>query len=157
MIRPTVPGDSPFLVDLARETGVFKPLEIEALQEVLDDFHAEAQDDGHFSVTYEQDGKPIGFAYYTPTAMTEGTWHLWWIAVSKHTQARGVGGKLLRYVEDEIRRAGGRQLLIETSSLPHYELTRRFYLKHGYDLACVQPDYYAEGDDMVVFRKRLKS
>ncbi len=157
MIRPTVPGDTPFLVEIARETGVFKPLEIQALQEVLDDFHAEAHDDGHFCITDEQDGRIIGFAYYTPTAMTEGTWHLWWIAVSKHTQARGVGGKLLRYVEDDIRKRGGRQLLIETSSLPHYELTRRFYLKHDYEQACVQPDYYAEGDHMVVFRKRLKS
>jgi GNAT superfamily N-acetyltransferase len=157
MIRPTVAGDTPFLVELARETGVFKPMEIEALQEVLDDFHAEAHDEGHFSVTFEQDGRIVGFAYYTPTAMTEGTWHLWWIAVSKHTQARGVGGQLLHYVEDAIRRAGGRQLLIETSSLPHYDLTRRFYLKHGYEQACIQPDYYAEGDHMVVFRKRLKT
>ncbi len=157
MIRPTVPGDTPFLVELARETGVFKPMEIEALQEVLDDFHAEAHDEGHFAVTYEQDGRVIGFAYYTPTAMTEGCWHLWWIAVSKHTQAHGVGGKLLRYVEDHIRKAGGRQLLIETSSLPHYDLTRRFYLKHGYEQACIQPDYYAEGDHMVVFRKKLQT
>jgi hypothetical protein len=34
-------------------------------------------------------------------------------------------------------------------------LTRRFYLKHGYEQVCVQPDYYADGDDMVVFRKRF--
>ena len=28
-------------------------------------------------------------------------------------------------------------------------------LKHGYEKACEQPDYYADGDHMVVFRKRL--
>jgi len=155
MIRQTIPADSPSIVQLARETGVFKPLEIVALQEVLDDYHADEPSDGHRLVSFEKDGKVIGFAYYAPAAMTEGTWHLWWIAVSKHTQARGVGSQLLRYVEDDIRRNGGRQLLIETSSLPHYELTRRFYLKHGYEQACVQPDYYADGDSMVIFRKRL--
>lgn len=50
---------------------------------------------------------------------------------------------------------GGRLLLIETSSLPHYEPTRRFYLKHGYERSCAIADYYADGDDLVVFRKRL--
>lgn len=155
MIRPTVPSDTPALVALAQATGVFKPMEIEALQEVLDDYHDQMHQYGHRCITYEHEGQIIGFAYYAPTAMTDRGWHLYWIAVSKQTQARGVGGELLRYSEDDIRRQRGRQLLIETSSLPHYELTRRFYLKHGYEQACVQPDYYADGDDMVVFRKRL--
>lgn len=155
MIRPTIPSDTPALIVLARATGVFKPIEIEALQEVLDDYHDLMHRHGHRCVSSEQDGQIIGFAYYAPTAMTDRGWHLYWIAVSKQTQARGIGGELLRYVEEDIRRARGRQLLIETSSLPHYDLTRRFYLKHGYAQVCVQPDYYADGDDMVVFRKHF--
>ena len=55
----------------------------------------------------------------------------------------------------DIRQLNGRLLLIETSSLPHYELTRRFYLKHHYDQAAVLRDFYADGDDMVVFRKHF--
>ena len=157
MIRPTVPSDTPTLVSLAEGTGVFKPMEIVALREVLDDYHDEMHKQGHRSVTFAKDEVILGFAYYAPTAMTDRTWHLYWIAVTKHSHARGVGSQLLRHVEEDIRRANGRQLLIETSSLPHYELTRRFYLKHGYEKACVQPDYYADGDDMVVFRKRLQN
>jgi ribosomal protein S18 acetylase RimI-like enzyme len=150
-----VPADTPTLVAIAQGTGVFKPLEIEALKEVLDDYHGGNQAQGHICVSYEKNGEVIGFAYYAPTAMTDRGWHLYWIAVSKHTHARGIGSELLKYAEEDICRAGGRQLLIETSSLPNYELTRRFYLKHGYEKACVQPDYYADGDDMVVFRKRF--
>jgi ribosomal protein S18 acetylase RimI-like enzyme len=156
MIRPTVPSDTPALVALAEATQVFKPIEIEALQEVLEDYHTEMHKHGHRAVTFEQQAEIIGFAYYAPTAMTDRGWHLYWIAVSKQTQARGVGTKLLHHVEEDIRREHGRQLLIETSSLPHYELTRRFYLKHGYEQACALPDYYADGDAMVVFRKRLQ-
>ena len=73
--------------------------------------------------------------------------------MSKRTQAKGVGGKLLRFLEDDILKERGRILLIETSSLPHYDLTRRFYLKHGYDQTAQLRDFYADGDDMVVFRK----
>ena len=55
------------------------------------------------------------------------------------SQGRGIGSALLRFVEDDIRQLQGRQLLIETSSLPHYDLTRRFYLKHTYQLAASVP------------------
>jgi ribosomal protein S18 acetylase RimI-like enzyme len=155
MIRPTVPGDTPALVELADKTGVFKPLEIEALKEVLDDYHEANHAYDHRAITYEKDGKVIGFAYYAPASMTDRTWYLYWIAVSKQTQARGVGGWLLRHAEEDIRKAHGRVLFIETSSLPHYDLTRRFYVKHNYEQTAVLRDYYAEGDDMVVFRKRI--
>jgi GNAT superfamily N-acetyltransferase len=155
MIRPTTPEETPILVSLAEETGVFKPFEIVALREVLDDFHAFEHQHGHRAVTYHENGQPIGFAYYAPASMTDRTWYLYWIAVSKKIQAKGVGGKLLKFAEDDIRSVNGRLLLIETSGLPHYDLTRKFYYKQGYELAGVLKDYYADGDDLVVFRKRM--
>jgi ribosomal protein S18 acetylase RimI-like enzyme len=157
MIRATTAADTPALVALAQGTGVFKPEEIVALREVFEEYYAQYQALGHRSVAFEANGRLLGFAYYAVTSMTDRTWYLWWIAVDKHTQAKGVGSALLRHVEEEIRRERGRLLLIETSSLPHYEPTRRFYLKHGYEQAAVIADYYADRDDLVVFRKRLPS
>ncbi len=155
MIRPTLPADSPTLIELAQATGVFKPIEITALGEVLDDYHSTNHAHGHRAITFEQAGQNMGFAYYAPAAMTDRSWYLYWIAVAKHTHARGIGGKLLKHAEDDIRSSGGRILFIETSSLPHYDLTRKFYLKHHYERACILPDFYADGDDLVVFSKRL--
>jgi GNAT superfamily N-acetyltransferase len=155
MIRPTTPADTPTLLALAAGTGVFKPHEVQTLREVLDDFHANPLISGHRCVSYELDGQVIGFAYYAPTPMTDRTWTLWWIAVSKQTQTRGVGSKLLQYLEDDIRKENARLLALETSSLPGYEPTRRFYLKHGYTQSALVRDYYAEGDDMVFFSKRM--
>jgi ribosomal protein S18 acetylase RimI-like enzyme len=155
LIRPTLPADTETLVPLAQETGVFKPHEIRALREVLDDFHSTNHEHGHRCVTCEQSGQIIGFAYYAPAAMTDRTWYLWWIAVTRHTQARGIGGKLLKHIEEDIARLNGRVMFIETSSLAHYDLTRKFYLKHTYELAATLPDYYADGDHMMVFRKRF--
>ncbi len=155
MIRPTTPDDTPSLLHLAEGTGVFKPMEIEALREVLDDYHAENAGQGHRAVTCEEAGRAVGFAYYAPAAMTDRAWHLYWIAVARDVQARGTGATLLRHAEDDARGRGARMLFIETSSLPHYERTRRFYLKLGYEQTAVVRDFYADGDDMVVFRKRL--
>jgi ribosomal protein S18 acetylase RimI-like enzyme len=155
LIRSTKPEETDILVTIAVGTGVFKPIEIEALRGVLDDYHSQSTGPGHTAITYETGGRVHGFAYYAPTEMTDRTWHLYWIFVDKSTQAKGLGAKLMRHVEDEIRAAGGRVLVVETSGLPNYEPTRRFYLRLGYKQVATIPDFYADGDDMAVYWKRL--
>ena len=45
MIRPTVPADTPRLLELTAQTGLFRPAEIDTLKEVLDDYpDLEAED-----------------------------------------------------------------------------------------------------------------
>jgi GNAT superfamily N-acetyltransferase len=156
MIRPILPNETPTLVAMARGTEAFKPIEIQALQEVLDDYHAQNAAEGHRAVALETDGAVRGFAYFAEAAMTDRTWSLWWIVVDRAVQARGIGGELLQYVEAVVRSASGRQLVIETSSLPKYELTRRFYLKYGYAQIAAVKDFYADSDDMLFFRKRME-
>jgi len=154
MIRPLLPGDTPTVVAMARGTDAFKPIEIQALQEVLDDYHAQSAHE-HRAIALESDGVIVGFAYFAESAMTDRTWSLWWIVVDREVQARGIGGALLKRVERDVREARGRQLLIETSSLPKYEFTRRFYLKYGYSQTATLADYYADGDDLLYFCKRM--
>jgi ribosomal protein S18 acetylase RimI-like enzyme len=156
MLRAATPADTPALVELTAGTGVFKPYEVEVLKEVLDDFHAGRMGEDHHAVVLEREGRVAGYAYYAPDGMGERTWYLYWIAVSKDVQARGLGAEIMRHVEDDAKARRGRILFIETSSLPHSELTRRFYLKQGYAITGVLQDFYSDGDDMVVFRKRLE-
>lgn len=156
LTRPTVPSDTPSLAALADRTGMFKPIEIEALGEVLHDYHAEEQANGHFAVTAEIDGQIVGFMYYAPAPMTDNTWYLYWIAVEPALHGRGLGGKMLKIAEEHMQKLGGRVLFVETSSTPHYEPTRQFYLKKGYEITGIIEQFYHDDDDMVVFRKRLR-
>jgi GNAT superfamily N-acetyltransferase len=155
MIRPATPADTPVLKTLTARTGVFQPHEVDALQEVLDDYHAGQGGDDHIAIVDEVEGRVVGYAYYAPDIMTNGTWFLYWIAVAKDVQAKGIGSRLLAQAEADARRRNGRLMLIETSSLPHSNLTRKFYLKQGYTIDAVLHDFYTDGDHMVVFRKRL--
>jgi hypothetical protein len=120
MIRTTLESETDTLLAIAQGTGVFKPLEIAALREVLDDYHSGLHHQGHRALTYEQDGWPIGFAYYAPTAMTENTWHLYWIFIDKTTQARGIGAKLHRGQASCPRR--GRHRVFRRPRLSHRNL-----------------------------------
>jgi ribosomal protein S18 acetylase RimI-like enzyme len=157
MLREVTPADTDAIVVLTAGTGFFKPLEIDALREVLDDYHATNREDGHRAFAWDEEDRILGYVYYAPTPMTDRSWHLYWIAVDSTAQGRGLGGKLLAFVEQDIRDRGGRLLLVETSTTPHYEPTRRFYLKHGYALAATVADFYADGDGMAVFAKRVAS
>jgi len=155
VLRPITPADTEPIVQLTEATGFFQPIEIVALREVLEDFHAGNRVEDHAAICWTTDAAIRGFAYYAPDSMTVGTWYLYWIAVATQDQRRGVGATLLRRVEENIRAQHGRQIFIETSSQPIYEPTRRFYEKHGYGRAAVLKDYYRVGDDLVVFCKRL--
>ncbi len=155
MIRPVSSDDTPALLHLAMETGFFKPLEIDTLQELLKDYHNLYSTCDHHCHALEREGRIQGFVYFAPNEMTDRTWYVYWIAVARLVQGQGSGTTLLHHAEATIRARQGRLVFIETSSQPTYEPTRRFYLKHRYEVAGQLRDFYAEGDDMVIFRKRL--
>ena len=154
MIRPTAAADAPALVQFARQTGAYRSGELQDLQDRLDAYPARA-DDGHRAVTYEHDGRPLGFAYYAPVAMTEGTWSLYWLIVPPAPPVADVGAALLRYAEQDIRQRHGRLLVIETSSRPGQESLRQLCAAQGYRPGAVLADFYADGEDQVIFRKWL--
>ena len=154
MLRPTTSADTPTLLTMTERTGLFLPLDIQALREVLDDYHADTEAE-HHCVTDERDGTIVGFAYFAVAPMTDRTWYLWWIVVNKDVQAKGIGGELLKYAENRAKADNGRMMIAETSGLGSYELTRKFYVKNGYDVAGILKDYYADQHDMYIFSKRL--
>lgn len=99
--------------------------------------------------------KPIAIAYCAPERLTAGTYNLYLIAVHKDLQGKGIGGELMNYLETLLKAAGNRILLVETSGLPEFERTRKFYDHCNYHREAVIRDFYDEGEDKVVFWKKL--
>lgn len=103
----------------------------------------------------DDDGSPVGVAYYAPERLTEGAWNLYLIAIHPDRQGQGRGAALLRYVEDALAARGERILLVETSGVPEFEYQRAFYRKCGYEEEARIRDFYKAGDDKVIFRKQV--
>ena len=135
--------------------GVFTTEEARAVEGLLDYFFRTADQDEYLFITAEDDGRPAGFACYGRIALTQKNFELNWIATDPAAVRKGVGTELLRAVEDFSRERGGRFLNLETSSTEPYAAARAFYDRHGYTVVAVIPDYYSDGDAMLIFRKEL--
>ncbi len=105
-------------------------------------------------LVYDQNGVQ-GAAYYVPEQLTEGTWNVLLIAVDPQMHEQEIGSRLMRYIEAELKHEGNRVLIVETSGKPDFERTRGFYDMLGYDREARIRDYYAAGDDKIIFRKEL--
>ena len=107
-------------------------------------------------VTYIHDGEPVGFAFCEPERMTNGTWNVLAIGVLPTLQGKGVGNFLMSHLEKHLKNNGQTTLIVETSGLPEFEPTRKFYKKIGYTLEARIRDFYDKGDDKIVFWKSLQ-
>ncbi len=151
-IRPTKSEDIPALKLVLDGTELFPS---EMLPDMVSGFlsHEESED---VWLTCEADGKAIGFCYAAPEALTEGTWNMLAIAVLPEKQGSGAGGAIVRELESNLRANGHRVLIADTSGANEFAQTRDFYRKNDYSEEARIRDFWAEGDDTVIFRKSLK-
>ncbi len=157
-IEATRPEDAPVILTIARNVGVFNEEEIATVDELLREYLKRgALKSGYHFLSCRAGGRVVGFACYGPRALTHGTFDLFWIATDRATQRQGAGGALLQRVAQDVRALGGRLVVAETSGRPDYAPTRRFYERHGYTCAATIADFYAPGDDLVIFVQRLTS
>jgi ribosomal protein S18 acetylase RimI-like enzyme len=155
-IRPFHGNDIPSLTQILRETDVFRDEEIAVAVELM---QIAADDPGQkeytLSTYVDDNGRVCGYYCVGPTPMTQSTFDLYWIAVAPEVQGKGIGRELLKHCEALIRSQGGKLVMVETSSQPKYEGTRSFYLRHHYAENARVRDYYAPGDDLVVYTKHF--
>lgn len=154
-IRPMLKSDKPALMALLRGTPGFKPAEVLVAEEVIDSYLVDTAGSGYNTLVAEDGSAITGYICYGPTPLTEGTWDVYWIAVSAEKQGKGIGSALLANAEGKIREAVGRLIIIETSSQPSYVKSRRFYSNNGYEAIARLPDFYAPDDDKIILQKRL--
>jgi acetoin utilization deacetylase AcuC-like enzyme/GNAT superfamily N-acetyltransferase len=140
---------------LTASTGFFTPAEIEIAAELVTERLARGQKSGYSFVLAERAGRLTGYACYGPIDGTDGSFDLYWIAVSPDEQRKGLGRKVLMRAEEAMKRAGARRIYVDTSSSDKYEATRAFYRRMGYEETATLPGFYRDGDGKVIFVKTV--
>jgi len=140
------------LIDI---TGFFSAEEVDVAEELAQERLARAAASGYHFVMAEQYGRLVGYTCYGPIACTVGSYDLYWIAVHPDVQGKGLGQRLLQETERLIRQAGGSRIYVDTSQRLQYASTRAFYENAGYRLDAVLKEFYAPGDNKVIYCKSL--
>jgi GNAT superfamily N-acetyltransferase len=152
VLRTLNVADRGRIEEITRAAGIFREDEIPVALEVFDGAAAGSPD--YIALGAEHDGRLAGWICWGPTPCTLGTYDLYWMAVDPALQRTGIGTALVAAME---RRLAGvaRLIVVETAGRPDYRDTRAFYQARGYSVAATIADFYAPGDDQVVYVKSL--
>ena len=103
----------------------------------------------------ERDATLLGYTCFDRIELTRWGFDLYWIAVAPEARGTGLALELMERTATFIRGKHGRQIFAETSSREPYAPARAFYRKAGFTEVARFEDFYAAGDDKVIFRMLL--
>ena len=154
-LRTIAPADRDPLLAMLSRIEQFKPDEVSVAAELIDASIADSVGAGYACIVASEGDEILGYVCFGPTPMTQSTFDLYWIAVSPAAQGRGLGKQLYAACAVETQRQGGRQMRIETSSQELYAATGGFYARLGFEVAGRLSDFYAPGDDLLIFYRSI--
>ncbi|CAA9312447.1 MAG: hypothetical protein AVDCRST_MAG07-696 [uncultured Frankineae bacterium] len=151
-MRAYATTDGLAVVDLVVAAGMFSREEAGFLPDEL----LPGDGGGTCLVEEAEDGQGLASVlFYRPEEAADRAYDLTMIAVRPDLQGDGRGAALMRHAEEDLRRRGQRLLVVRTSGTAQYDRTRAFYRSLGYAEHARIPDYWTDGDDLVLFTKRL--
>ena len=149
-LRNLTVADRGRIEEITRAVGLFRQDEIPVALEVFDGAVAGSLD--YRALGAEHEGRLAGWICWGPTPCTLGTFDLYWMAVDPALHGGGIGTALLSAMEQRVDGLA-RLIVVETAGRPEYAPTRAFYEARGYRPVSRIPDFYAPGDDQVVYVK----
>lgn len=150
-IRAVTKSDTDGLKKVVDSSELFPS---EYLDEMISDYfnNPDTQD---IWFTYIDNNKQVAIGYCVPEKLTDGTYNLLAIGVFQDIQRKGIASQMMNYIEQLLKQKDGRILIVETSSNDAQIGARNFYQKIGYTKAAVIKDFWKDGEDKIVFWKRL--
>jgi ribosomal protein S18 acetylase RimI-like enzyme len=155
MLRKLKPDDKERLENLLRRIPNFSDSDYEVAMELIDiaiNFHT--QTDYNIFV-YEDEGEILGYHCTGRRALTDAVFDLYWIVSDPAYKEKRIGHKLLQHAEEFVKEQKGRWILAETTSKESYDKTRKFYEKNDYKIIARIDDFYAEGENLIIYGKKF--
>lgn len=162
LIRPAIQTDLAALEGIAAGTNMFVGEELQHFMSSMEahlfatPVDAPPSDTLLVATDTDAEGAPaVGAAYFRPEAMAQGVMNLLFIGVLPEARQRGHGAALLAAFEDAVSTSDARLAIIETASDNMFAPAWELYRSRGYDEEARVRDYYDDGLDKLVFRKRM--
>jgi D-alanine-D-alanine ligase len=151
-------SDAAAVYALVRQTGFFSASEEKIALELVEETLSMGKASGYEFVFADLPGNPgslLGYTCYGPIPDTESSFDLYWIAVAPAAQRTGLGSALLRETERLALLQHAKRMFVDTSGREQYTPTRKFYERMGYREEARLVDFFAPGDDKVIYARTL--
>ena len=122
---------------------------------MIDERLEKGEKSGYLFNFLEKDGKVIGYSCFGLIPCSIISYDLYWIVVHNDHRGSGHGKYLISETEKYIKKIGGVQIYVDTSSKEQYKPTRSFYEKSGYTQIALFENFYDFGDGKVIYFKKL--
>jgi len=159
--RSLEPQDRPRIAALLESLTAFTAEERAVALELVDHrLEHPGSDDYRFVLSFVEPGPGLpeelaGYLCYGRTPMTRSTYDLYWVGTSPAYARSGVARGLVTRLESEIAREGGGLIRVETGSREGHGAAVHFYDAVGFTRTATIPGFYAPGDDLIIFTKRV--
>ena len=153
MIRKLKQADVKELENILNKIPQFNENEVEVAMELINIAASNPDQTDYNIFVLESDGKAAGYHCTGRRPLTDGVYDLYWIVADPDAGKKGIGRNLLEHAENFVSEQNGRWLLAETSSKDSYAKTRNFYMRNNYTIVSQINDFYAMGDNLIVFGK----
>lgn len=107
------------------------------------------------SVLAGESDRTVGFACFAKIPCTLTTYEIYWLGVDKSQQGRGTGRIIIEEIKKYVKSLGGKKLILYTAGREQYVPTHKFYAACNFVEEARVKDYYAEGDDCVIYSVSL--
>lgn len=154
--REVFPGDQDLVKAIVTSTGFFREDEVLIAAELVEERLEKGASSGYEFLFAEMDGETLAYSCFGLIPCTLHSYDLYWIATHREYMNRGIGKYLLQESEKTIFSLGGKGIYVETSSKDLYAPTRAFYEKNQYLLQARFENFYAPGDDKLVYVKSFQ-
>jgi acetoin utilization deacetylase AcuC-like enzyme/GNAT superfamily N-acetyltransferase len=150
-----MPDDVGRVRSLVAGTGMFGAAEVDIAGELVTERLTKGLRSGYHFILAERGSGLVAYACYGLIEGTQGSFDLYWIAVSPEEQRRGLGAQVYARAEAAMRKANAKHIYADTSSSDKYAVTRGFYQRMGFREEARLPDFYGPGDGKVIYVKEL--
>lgn len=153
MIRKLKQADVMLIEKFLGKVKAFSDEEIKVAMELVSIAAKDSKQTEYNVFVYTEGRKILGYYCIGKRPLTDAVYDLYWIVTNPDYPKKGVGKNLLRHAEDFVLSHNGRWLLAETSSKEAYAPARNFYLRNHYSIIAEINNFYAIGDNLMVFGK----
>lgn len=156
MIRSLGKGDIAAVRAFLEGTRMFKNEEVRVAVEMMEECASKSEQDDYISYVSVRGKRVAGWLCFGRTDFCEGVYDMYWICVDGEFRGEGICKALVHFMEELLKKNGDlRMIVIETSSQEKYRPTCRFYEKCGFILEATLRDFYAPGDNKLIYLKRF--